>query len=111
MVGSQQAVLGGVLASLSPERSASALAVDHSEAVVVFEMRGPSLSAWLAHLVDASALPNAPGQASRCRLVDVPVWLLRLGAERVWLMADRSIAPYIGSWLSYSHAGAFDPVG
>ena len=40
-------------------------------------------------------------------LTDVPVLLLRLDPERVWLVADRPTAPYLGNWLAYAHEGAF----
>jgi hypothetical protein len=40
-------------------------------------------------------------------MVDIPVLLLRLRSDQLWLLADRTIAPYIRNWLTYSHEGAF----
>ena len=100
--------LHALLQALAPGRSESALAVDVSQALAVFELHGPLLDAWLAHLVDAAAIPRQAGRVCRCRLADVAVLLLRLDPERVYLVADRPIAPYLGNWLAYSHSGAFD---
>jgi len=65
------------------------------------------LDDWLSHLVDALAIPRQSGCVTRCRLADVPVLLLRLYPDRVWLVADRPSAPYLGNWLAYAHEGAF----
>lgn len=110
-LGLTHAALQDLLERLAPGRCDTALAIDLSEALVVFELRGPQLDAWLAHLVDASAIPRAAGSVWRCRLADVPVLLLRLDSERVWLVAERPIAPYLSNWLSYSHQGAFGAGG
>lgn len=99
--------LHALLQSLAPGRSDTALAVDLSEALAVFELQGPLLDAWLSHLVDATAIPRPSGTACRCRLADAAVLLLRMDSERVCLVADRPIAPYISNWLSYAHKGAF----
>lgn len=96
-----------LLKALAPGRSETAMAVDLCEALVVLELTGPHLEIWLSHLVDASAIPRAPGRVARCRLADAAVLLARLDSERVWLVADRPIAPYLSNWLSYSHEGAF----
>jgi len=100
--------LHALLHALAPGRSESALAVDLSEALTVFELHGPQLDVWLSHLVDAMAIPYLPGRVCRCRLADVAVLLLRLDPERVWLVADGPSAPYVSNWMSYSHQGAFD---
>lgn len=107
-LGFQSAPLLALLDALKPGRSDSAVAVDLSESLALFELHGPRLDAWLSHLVDAMAIPRQAGRVCRCRLADVPVLLLRLDPERVWLVADRPITPYLGNWLSYSHQGAFD---
>ena len=102
--------LRALLQALAPGRSDSAVAVDLSEALAVFELHGPRIDTWLVRLVDASALPRAAGQASRCRLIDAAVSLWRLEAERLWLIVDRPLAPYIEHWLAYAHEGAFAEV-
>ena len=107
-LGFRSAALHALVAALTPGRSATALAVDVSQALAVFELHGPLLDAWLSHLVDAAAIPRQAGRVCRCRLADVPVLLMRLDPERVYLVADRPIAPYLGNWLAYSHTGAFD---
>jgi hypothetical protein len=107
-LGLRPQALRAVLDALAPGRSEMALAVDMSESLAVFELHGPLLDVWLSHLVDALAIPRQSGQVWRCRLADTPVLLLRLDPERVWLVADRPIAPYLSNWLSYSHEGAFD---
>ena len=106
-IGSRPAALHALLQSLAPGRSDSAVALDLSEALAVFELHGPMIDAWLSHLVDALAIPRQTGRVTRCRLADVPVLLLRLDPERVWLVADRPTAPYLSNWLVYSHEGAF----
>src|SRR3569832_1914809 len=61
-----------LLAALVPGRAADALAFDLTHGLGVVELHGPRLDDWLAHVVDASAIPAAGG-ASRCRLVGVAV--------------------------------------
>ncbi|MBC7703449.1 MAG: hypothetical protein H7274_05830 [Rhodoferax sp.] len=106
-IGLRRAPLQAVLQSLAPGRSDTAVAFDLSEALAIFELHGPMLDDWLSHLVDALAIPRQSGRVTRCRLADVPVLLLRLDPERVWLVADRPSAPYLGNWLAYAHEGAF----
>jgi sarcosine oxidase gamma subunit len=96
-----------LLAALAAGRSATALAAEISDALVLYELHGPELDDWLSRLVDAQAIPRMAGRASRCRLADVSVLLLRLQAGRLWLAADRTLAPYLEAWLVYTHAGAF----
>lgn len=107
VLGMQLAPAQALLQSLAPGRSDAAVALDLSEALAVYELCGPLLDDWLSHLVDALAIPRQAGRAARCRLADVSVLLLRLDPERVWLVADRPIAPYLGNWLAYAHEGAF----
>jgi hypothetical protein len=106
-LGSHSAPLYAMLDALAPGRSDSAVAIDLSESLAVFELHGALLDDWLSHLVDAMAIPHQTGRVSRCRLADIPVLLLRLDPERVWLVADRPVTPYLSNWLSYSHQGAF----
>ncbi len=102
--------LHALLAALAPGRSETAVAIDLSESLAVFELHGVQLDAWLSHLVDALSIPRQTGQCTRCRLADIAVLLLRLDPERVWLVADRPVAPYLSNWLSYSHQAAFEAV-
>lgn len=107
LIGSRHEPEHAVLQSLAPGRSDSAVALDLSEALAVFELHGPQIDDWLSHLVDALAIPRQSGRVTRCRLADVSVLLLRLDPERVWLVADRPTAPYLGNWLAYAHEGTF----
>lgn len=97
----QAAVAGSVLRVLAAGRSPHACALDQSAAYVTFELSGPGLAALLPRLVDASALPYDPGQAGRLRWVDIGAVLLRLEAERLLLLVDRSQALYTAQWLSH----------
>jgi len=106
VVGESNAALDALLAALTPGREADALAIDLTHGLGVIEMRGPQLGDWLARLVDVSAIPAA-GRASRCRLVDVPVLLIRPDSETIRLVADRSLFPYLAHWLAFSHEAAF----
>lgn len=102
-IGRDGAALRGVLQSLVPGRHDTALAADWSEALVVFELHGAHIDAWLARLVDADAIPVEAGRCSSCRLADAAVLLLRLRADRLWLVVDRPIGPYVRDWLTYAH--------
>ncbi|MBL8363387.1 MAG: hypothetical protein JNN18_23075 [Rubrivivax sp.] len=96
-----------LLQALEPGRSETAMAADLGDAVATYELHGPRIDVWLAHLVDADAIPREAGRATRARLIDVPVMLLRLAPERLWLLGDRPIAAYLRNWLAHSHQGAF----
>ena len=100
------APLNALRHALAPGRHATALAVDLSEALVTIELHGPALDDWLAHLVDASAIPREAGRAGRCRLADVSVMLMRLAGDRLWLSVDRPLLPYVTDWLPFTHGGA-----
>jgi heterotetrameric sarcosine oxidase gamma subunit len=96
-----------LLAALAPGCASAAVALELSDGMVVVALEGPRLDDWLARLVDALAIPRTPGKATRTRLADVAVLLVRLDADRLWLVADRSLAPYLASWLAFAHDGAF----
>lgn len=96
-----------LLGALAPGQSESAMAAELSDGLITLELHGPQLDDWLAHLVDASAIPRQPGLVTRARMADVAVLLLRLANDRLWLLADRTIAHYLVEWLTYSHEGAF----
>lgn len=107
LLSSSREPISQMLQALAPGQSASAIAIDMSEAFAVFELHGPQIDVWLSHLVDAMSVPREAGQSSRARLADVAVFLLRMASDRLWMLADRSISPYIGNWLAFSHEGAF----
>jgi hypothetical protein len=99
--------LAAVLAALAPGQSDSAMAANLTDALAVFELHGPRIDDWLAHVVDASAIPREPGRCTRCRLADVAGMLLRLDSERLWLLVDAPVGAYVENWLAFSHEGAF----
>jgi sarcosine oxidase gamma subunit len=110
-IGCEPARLRTLLAALAPGRNAGAAAVDISEAIGGVELHGPMLDEWLAHLVDATAIPRQAGRVTRARLADVAVMLLRLAPERLWLLAEKPLLPYVQEWLAYAHEGAFADLG
>ncbi|MFM8664955.1 MAG: hypothetical protein ACKODU_09055 [Limnohabitans sp.] len=84
-----------------------ACAIDLSDGVLILELRGAgasNLDDLLAHLMDIRSIPATAGAASRARLVDIPVVSMRLGSDRLWLMADACQDDYLSAWLQ--HAGA-----
>ena len=99
--------LAGLSAALAAGRSSDAVAIDLSHGMTVVALEGPALDDWLAHLIDAAAIPMTAGRASRARLIDIAVLLLRLAPDRVWLVADRAVSPDLANWLTFSHEGAF----
>jgi hypothetical protein len=106
VVGEQAAVFEQLLHGLKPGVDPEAMAVELTHGTGVIELHGQHLRAWLAHLVDHSAIPSE-GRACRCRLADVPVLLIRPEATRILMIADRSLFPYLAQWLAFSHEGAF----
>ena len=107
LVGTDASVQDALLDALAPGRAADAFAVDLSHGIVVVVIEGPHLDEWMARLVDAGALPRTPGRAAHARMIDIAVGLLRLADDRLWLFADRPLAPYIADWLSFTHVAAF----
>jgi sarcosine oxidase gamma subunit len=92
---------------LTAGTSATAMAADHSEAVAVVELQGPLLDEWLAHLVDALSIPRIPGSAARARMADASALLARLAPDRLLVIVDKPILPYVQEWLAYAYEGAF----
>lgn len=108
ILGPDAPVFDRLLAAVPPGRHADVVALDLSHGLAVIELDGPRLDGWLSHLVDVQAIPTAPGQASRGRLIDIAVLMLRLAPDRLWLVVDRSLCPYLANWLSFAHLGAFE---
>jgi sarcosine oxidase gamma subunit len=94
-----------LLHGLSVGKSASAFAVDMSDAVAVLVLSGRAAERCLPRIVDAASIPPLGG-ATGARLADVPVLLVRPDADQVWLVCDRPWLPYIDNWLTYAHEGA-----
>lgn len=82
-----------------------ACAVDQSDGALALELQGPLVDDLLRRLVDSHSLPGASGSAVRARLADTAVVLVRPRPDTVWLLADRSHAHYLWSWLRHA-AGA-----
>ena len=102
-----QEPLSALLKALAPGQSETALAIELSQALAVYELRGPDIDLWFSHLMDSMSIPHEPGRACRARMADIPVTLLRLHTERLWLLVDRPTKRYVENWLAYSHEGAF----
>lgn len=83
-----------------------ACAANLSDGVMGLDLHGPQVDALLMRLLDAASLPREAGQATRVRLVDVPVTLVRFGEHHLWLLADRSHDHYIAAWLAHACAAA-----
>jgi heterotetrameric sarcosine oxidase gamma subunit len=106
LITASDALADGLLRTLPAGTAALACAVDQSAGSVIFELTGTGIAAVLPRLLDASTIPQKPGQATRARLVDIAVIALRLTADRVFLLADRSNDRYMAQWLTYSIQGA-----
>jgi sarcosine oxidase gamma subunit len=81
-----------------------ACAVDQSDGVFALELQGPHLDDLLLRLVDSRSLPRSPGTASRARLADITITLVRHESDRLWMLAERPQAHYLMNWLN--HVGA-----
>ena len=81
-----------------------ACAVDQSDGVLALELQGPQLDDLLLRLVDSRSLPRSPGTASRARVVDIAVTLVRHESDRLWMLTERPQADYLMNW--FKHAGA-----
>jgi sarcosine oxidase gamma subunit len=85
-----------------------ACAVDQTDGVLALELQGPQLDDLLLRLVDSHSLPRSPSTASRARLADITITLVRHESDRLWMLAERPQAHYLMNWLK--HAGvALEP--
>lgn len=98
----EQAPADGVRAALAAAQLACA--VDQSDGTLALDLQGPRVNELLQRLLDSRSLPVAPGSATRARLADIAVVLVRHRPDCVWLLADRSHAHYLASWLGYAGA-------
>lgn len=96
-----------LLATLDRKKSPLSVGFSVSEAYVIHEMKGRNVDRWLAHLVDEMAIPVKPGSVRRGRMGEIAVFLMRLTADTVWAVVDRSMEPYFSNWITYSFEGAF----
>lgn len=87
--------------ALAPGRHTLACAIDGSDGVLVLALQSPQLDQQLAHLADASAIPQQPGQATTLRLAQVPVCVLRTAPERAWLVVDLALGDHVLAWLQH----------
>ena len=110
LVGPASGQADALLAVLAPGQASDSVAIDLSHGMLVLALEGPRLEQWLSHLVDARAIPHQIRSATRTRLVDVAVLLMRLDTETVWLIADRALAPYLANWLAFTHEATFSTV-
>ncbi len=98
------AVADALLRALPPDAQRPAYALDQSAGHVAFELielSGPALNVVLSRWLDASAIPQRPGQATRARFMDVAVVCLRTQADVAWLMFDASHGRYAAQWISH----------
>lgn len=78
-----------------------ACAVEQSDGLIGFELRGAQVDEMLRRLVDHRSVPGSVGSAARVRLADIAVVLLRVGTDKVWLLADRGYEHYLRAWFNY----------
>ena len=78
-----------------------ACAVDQSDGVFALELQGPQLDDLLLRLVDSRSLPRSRGTASRARLADIAITLVRHESDRLWMLAERPQAHYLMNWLNH----------
>lgn len=95
-----------LLRALPVDDDPLACALDQSAGSCVIELQGEGVDAVLQRLLDASAIPQQPGQGTRARLADIAVGVWRLEAQRVGLLFDRSHDTYVAQWLAYAVQGA-----
>ena len=78
-----------------------ACAVDQSDGVLALELQGPQLDDLLLRLVDSRSMPRSRGTASRARLADIAITLVRHESDRLWMLAERPQAHYLMNWLNH----------
>ena len=81
-----------------------ACAVDQSQGVLALELQGTQVDELMVRMVDVLALPMKPGAATRARLADIAVTLVRQQPDTLWLLTDQCHEAYLTSWLAYAGA-------
>ena len=76
-----------------------ACAVNQTDGVLALELQGQQLDDLLLRLVDSRSLPRSPGTASRARVADIAVTLVRHESDRLWMLTERPQADYLMNWL------------
>ena len=78
-----------------------ACAVDQTDGVLALELQGPQRDDLLLRLVDSRSMPRSRGTASRARLADIAITLVRHESDRLWMLAERPQAHYLMNWLNH----------
>jgi hypothetical protein len=99
--------LKAALSALEPGKSETMVATNLSEAFSVHELFGSHIDNWMSHLVDALSIPTHINTCSRTRMADIPILLIRMKSDKMWLLSDSAIEHYVNSWLTFSFSGAF----
>jgi hypothetical protein len=102
VVATDHGAVDGLLSRLPPGAHALACAVDLSDGRLALEVRGapPRLEAFLSRLIDPRALPRRPLSGTWTRLADIPVGVLRMADDSVWLLADRRNDRHLAGWVA-----------
>lgn len=98
-IGDDGALADAFLARHAPGRDPLACAVDRTDGSIVLELDAAVAQHALPRCMDAMAIPAVPGRGSSGRLADIQVTLLRVSADTLWLVADRTHEAYLLAWL------------
>ena len=98
----ERATADAAVAALAAEPLACA--IDQTDGSLALALQGPQVDELLRRLVDSLSLPVRPGTATRARLADTAVTLVRERPDTLWLLADRSHAHHLANWLAYAGA-------
>ena len=80
-------------------------ALDQTDGILALELQGTRVDELLQRLVNSPSLSVQPGSATRTRLADIAVTLVRERPDTLWLLADRSHEFYMAAWLRCAGAG------
>ena len=98
----RSAVAESVLRALAPGRDPLTCVLDQSAGCLVIQLMGQGVTDVLLHLLDVNAVPQRAGEATRTRLMDAGIVILRLEVERVWLVVDRAHGDYATQWITHA---------
>jgi len=79
--------------------------LDTSHGVAAFGLRGPRTAPLLARLADPSSLPATDAAASRLRLADCAVMLVRDAVDDYVLVADADSADFLLDRIAFAESG------